>query len=242
MDVTKKERVTSLFLSDIHIGVSENNAKSAIEILEMYEFDNLFLVGDIIDIKELRKRWRWNFASTEFIHKIIKISNKKNVIYITGNHERGFFDNLPDSGLPIKFCREIVYRDILITHGDQFDMIIGNWKWVYSLGDFGYNLSIRLNYIINRIRKTFGFGEYSLSKSLKKIVKKSINYLSNFHLAAINYAKYNKCNKIICGHTHMQESFLINGIQYINCGDLRQDKNYLIEDLNGEIVLMTLDK
>lgn len=235
-------KIKSLFLSDLHLGVSENKVKEAVKILELYDFDNLFLVGDIIDIKELRKKWRWNFTSTEFLHKVIKLSNKVRVVYIVGNHERGFFDDLPDSGLPIHFCRHFVYDNKLVIHGDQFDMIIGNWKWVYSLGDFGYNLSIRLNYIVNKVRRLFGYGEYSLSKHLKKIVKKGVNYLSNFHLAAAKYAKYHKCDTVICGHTHMQESLLIDEVMYINCGDLRQDLNYLIEDLDGKLILKTFEE
>jgi UDP-2,3-diacylglucosamine pyrophosphatase LpxH len=236
-------RIKSLFLSDVHLGVTENNAQAAIDIIDKYEFDNLFLVGDIIDIKELRKKWRWKLLDTQLIHKIIKIANKKNVIYITGNHERGFFDDLPDSGLPIKFYREFIYNNKLIIHGDQFDTIIGNWRWIYSLGDWGYNLSIRLTYWINSIRRLFGLkGECKLSKNLKKWVKDSVNYLSNYHVAAAEYAKFHKCNTVICGHTHQREMRNIDGVLYVNCGDLRQDKTYVIETLEGELQSIDLEK
>lgn len=236
-------RIKSLFLSDIHLGAIENNAATALEIIEKYRFDNLFLVGDIIDIKELRKKWRWSSLDTDIIHRIIKIANKKNVIYITGNHERGFFDDLPDSGLPIKFHREFVYNNMLIIHGDQFDVVIGNRRWLYNIGDIGYNWSIRLTHWINWARRLVGLkGECKLSKNLKKLVKNSINYLSDYKEAATAYAKYKSCHTIICGHTHAEEYVKINGIRYINIGNMRQDATYLIEELDGSLILKDAHK
>lgn len=235
-------RIKSLFISDLHLGVSENNAADVLKVIEKYEFDNLFLVGDIIDIKELRKKWRWKFLDTEIIHRIIKIASRKNVVYITGNHERGFFDNLPDSGLPIKFCKEIVYKSKLIIHGDQFDTIIGNKKWLYCVGDWGYNWSIRITRWNNTLRKLFGIKtECKLSKNLKRLVKDSVNYLSNFHEAAAAYAKMNNCNQVICGHTHQHEMKIVDNVWYINCGDFRQDKTYIIEELDGSMKGINLE-
>lgn len=241
--VEPPKRIKSLFLSDVHLGAIENNAATALDIIEKYHFDNLFLVGDIIDIKELRKKWRWNSLDTNIIHRIIKIANKKNVIYITGNHERGFFDDLPDSGLPIKFFRELVYNNMLIIHGDQFDVVIGNRKWLYNVGDIGYNWSIKLTHWINWGRRRLGLkGECKLSKNLKKLVKNSINYLSDYHTAAAEYAKYRKCHTVICGHTHQQEFRKVEDVRYFNIGNMRQDKQYLIEELDGSLLLKDIDK
>lgn len=224
------ERIRSLFISDMHLGVAENNAASFFDIINKYEFDNLFLLGDIIDIKELQRKWRWKHTDTEVIHKIVKIAGKKNVIYITGNHERGFFDNFPSDVLPVKFRKEYIYNKMLLIHGDQFDNIIGRWKWLYTLGDWGYNLSIATDGWL----KWFGF-ELRISKKLKHMVKKSVNYLSNFHEAACMYAKYNNCHTVICGHTHQHDIRKIKDIRYVNCGDLRQDKTYIIEELDGAL-------
>lgn len=241
--IKNKEKIKSLFLSDIHIGCKENNLSTALDVIDHYEFENLFLVGDIIDVKELKKNWHWNKLNTNFLHKIFKISETKNVVYIQGNHERGFFEEFPKNTLPINICREYVYKDILIIHGDQFDTIIGNWKWLYSIGDFGYNLSIFIDSKINYLRRLFGYKKpIRLSKKLKRLVKDNVNYLSNFHEAAIKYCKYKKCKTIIVGHTHNQEIVVIDDISYLNIGDMRQDETYIIEDLLGNLKLINLEK
>ena len=230
-----KIKIKSLFVSDIHLGCQENNAEAACRILDMYHYENLFIVGDAIDIKQMQKKWFWNEWSSELVHKVLNCKAK--VIYIQGNHERGFFDGVPDLR-NIHFCRQFIYKDNLIIHGDQFDTAIGNRKWLYNIGDIGYNASIRMNYFLNKIRKLLGYkNDIQLSKSLKKIVKNHINYLSDYYSVAVEYAKINKCNRVICGHVHQQERKQVGEIEYINCGDLRQDKHYLIEDLNEEIQL-----
>lgn len=230
------EKIKNLYLSDIHLGCKENNAFEALKILDLYDFEKLFLVGDILDIKELKKIKKLNSIEIAFIKKVLDTSKKKKVIYIQGNHERDFFQTFEYHN--ISFCKEYIENGKLIIHGDLFDNIIGRWKFLYSIGSIGYDLSINFDEKITFCKKKLGFKKSSkLSKFLKKIVKNSVNYLSDFHNTAISYAKYKNCNIIICGHTHQQEIFAKDQVTYINCGDLRQDMTYVIEKLNGDFEL-----
>lgn len=234
-----KPQIKSLYLSDIHIGVAENHVKQATEILDKYEFDKLYLVGDIIDIKELSRKWNWNHNSTEFLHKVLKISGKKKVYYIQGNHERNFFDNVPKGIIPITICRYVIENDKLIIHGDQFDTLIGYNRWLKWLGGNGYNFTIWLNHKINLIRSLLGLKkELKLGKAIKQLVKRNSNYFETFKIAAAEYSKYKNCSTVICGHVHQPEDTYVNGIRYINCGDMRQDMTYVIEHINGNLELL----
>lgn len=227
------QKIKNLYLSDIHLGCKENNVEKASEVLDLYDFEKLFLVGDIIDIKELKK---FKDKEIDFLKKVLEISKTKQIIYIQGNHERGFFETFNYHN--ISFCKEFIDDDKLIIHGDLFDTIIGKWRFLYTIGSIGYNLSIEFDEKINKLKKKLGFSKKTkISKILKKLVKNSVNYLSDFKNTALAYAKHKKCKTVICGHTHQQELMLSLTMNYINCGDFRQDATYLVEHLNGAFEL-----
>ena len=64
-------KVKSLFISDLHIGVKHNNVKALLEILDDYEFENLFLVGDIIDMTKIARKPRWKKSYGKFFKKLM---------------------------------------------------------------------------------------------------------------------------------------------------------------------------
>lgn len=228
-----KKKIAALYISDVHLGVRENHVKEACRVIDNYEFDRLYLVGDIVDIKELSKKWHWNDQNTEFIHKILRVATKKEVVFIQGNHERNFFDRLPNGVIPIKICRELIVDGKLIIHGDQFDELIGSYQWLIKWGAAGYSLTIYLSTWINKLRHLFGLKAFKLDKAVKNAIRKNTNYHDQFAEAAIKYAKQKKCHTIICGHIHHAAAEIIAGVRYFNCGNFRQDASYLIEHLNG---------
>jgi len=214
----------SIFISDVHIG-THNNLKKLNILLNRAEYKNLFLVGDIIDGWQLKKRWRWNKECGKFIETLLKKKEEGvNIIYITGNHDEFLRQFTPFSLYVCHVCDEFVYKDTLIIHGDKFDQLIYKNRFLYVLGDYGYNLLIFFDRIL-------GF-KGRLSKTAKKIVKKKVNYLNDFYTVAKKYTKSKKCNRVICGHVHIHEYRLIDDVEYWNCGDWRESSTYIIED-NG---------
>jgi UDP-2,3-diacylglucosamine pyrophosphatase LpxH len=53
-------KVKSLFISDIHLGNKNSQADKLLEVLKQYEFQNLFIVGDFIDMTSLKRKFYWN--------------------------------------------------------------------------------------------------------------------------------------------------------------------------------------
>ena len=225
-----KKKIRSLIISDIHIGVKYNNAKALLELLDKYEFENLFLVGDIIDMTSMMRRAFWKKAYWKLIKKLVKLSEDVRIVYITGNH-----DHLLRSFTPFKtgICEvvdEFTYGDTLLIHGDKFDRLMYKRRYLYWLGDIGYNLVIWCD-------KWCCLGG-RLSKKAKRIVKKASNYLNDFYTLAVKYTQKRDCKRIICGHTHHQERRNIEGIEYLNCGDFRESTDYIVEDYDGNFTLM----
>jgi UDP-2,3-diacylglucosamine pyrophosphatase LpxH len=225
-----KRHIKSLFVSDIHIGTKHNNAKKLLRVLESYEFENLFLVGDIIDLTALNKKPRWKKSYGKLLRLIIELSRKTNIIYVTGNHDFYLREWTPFTTEIGFVCDEYQYGDRLIIHGDKFDTLIYKKRWLYGLGSWAYETIITLD-------RLFHF-DGGLSRRGKKMVKKAVNYLNDFYETARVYTKRRQCTTVICGHTHMQEYRQLDGVEYYNCGDFREGCDYLIEELDGSLHLI----
>lgn len=226
-------KVKSLFISDTHLGVKHNNAKDFFYVLENYEYDNLFLVGDVIDFTALKKKFRWKSVYGKIVSKVLEVAKTKKVVYITGNHDVDLRAFTPFTWQNIEFVDEYIYGDNLIIHGDKFDRLIYNKQWVYGIGDWAYTLVIAVDDLC-RFKGT-------LPKKLKRKVKKLTTYLNQFFKVAEKYTENKKCRNVILGHLHAQEHLTNLSIDnYYNCGNFREDKDFLVENLDGTFELVSL--
>ena len=81
----------SVWISDIHLCSRDSQAEMVYSFLSSIKCDYLYLVGDIIDVWALRKRWHWPAQYNEVIHKLLKRSRKgAKVTFIPGNHDDFF--------------------------------------------------------------------------------------------------------------------------------------------------------
>ena len=187
----------SIFISDIHLGTKFSQAEKLLEFLKDNESDSLYLVGDIIDGWAIKRQFKYSQASSDVIQKILRKARKNTqVIYVTGNHDeflRPFIPILLGNNLTI--TNEFTHHGVngkkyYVTHGDFFDNITMNKKYLTYLGDIGYDILLHLNKTINIIRKIFGVRKYwSLSKYVKDNVKKSISFITGFEDILSTYAK-----------------------------------------------------
>ena len=52
-------RYRAVFISDLHLGTPGCQAAALLEFLRHHTCDSLYLVGDIVDGWQLRRRWFW---------------------------------------------------------------------------------------------------------------------------------------------------------------------------------------
>ncbi len=242
----KKKKFKSVFLSDIHIGIEHCKVGKLNSFLKENDFENIFLVGDIIDMTNLKSKVYWDNESTKFIRKILKESKDKNIYYIVGNHDYFLEMFLGESFSNIKFVKEMIYSNvkgekILLIHGDKFDGMITNMRWLYWLGDRAYSSALFLNLIVNKIRNIFGKKYWSLSKYLKSKVKSAIQFINNFEKLVVEDAKANNVEIVISGHIHVCEDKMIENIRYMNCGDWVEQTTCIVEDLEGNMFLIDVE-
>src|SRR5262249_10685054 len=123
----------------------------------------------------------------------------------------------------------------LVTHGDQFDVVVRTARWLALLGDHGYELALWLNHPLNWVRRHLGLGFWSLSAYLKYRVKTAVAFIGAFEEAVATEARRRGVDGIICGHIHHASNRAFCGIHYLNCGDWVESCTAVVETLEGEL-------
>ncbi|MGC9373530.1 MAG: UDP-2,3-diacylglucosamine diphosphatase [Bacteroidales bacterium] len=236
----KHNHYKTIVISDVHLGTKSSKAKELVRFLKSNTCDKLILNGDIIDGWRLKKSGKWRKKHTRFLKIILKIIDKLNteVIYIRGNH-----DDFLDKIIPLTIGNFSVKKDYIyksnginyyVVHGDIFDKITSNLKWLAKLGDIGYTFLLWLNKIYNNRRVKQGLPYYSLSQDIKHRVKSAVSYISSFEHELVELAKSRNCQGVICGHIHQPDIRQYDGIKYLNSGDWVESLSALVEQENGD--------
>jgi UDP-2,3-diacylglucosamine pyrophosphatase LpxH len=240
------KKIRTLFISDVHLGTKKCQAEKLLEVFRKYEFENLVIVGDFIDLTSLKRKFYWNESHSTVIQKILRLSRKGvKVSYILGNHDHYLRGLIKESNInigDIEISDEMFYttingETIYICHGDQFDGFIRLHPFLYMVGDFAYELSFKINTIYNKIRSAFGLEYWSLSKFLKSKVKDAISFVNDFKRLSIMKLEEVECDSIMIGHIHTPAIEKMEGKGYYNTGDFCESCSYIIEDLKGKIIL-----
>lgn len=231
----------SIFISDLHLGTRGCKADELCAFLKTNTSENLFLVGDIVDGWRLRKRWYFPQSHANVIRRILTAAKRgTNVHYILGNHDevlRKFLHYDIDIGR-IKVSNREDYvgangKRYLIIHGDFFDKIMLDKKWLMHIGDTLYDFLIWMNTKFNTVRGWLGMDYWSLSKWLKHNTKEALNFIYKFEEHVADYCEAKGYDGIICGHIHTACIKNINGIEYMNDGDWVESMTALVEHEDG---------
>ena len=234
----------SVFLSDIHLGTLSCQSKALLSFLKSFECEKLYLVGDIIDGWEMHKRMYWPQDHNDVIQKILRKGRKgTEIFYIPGNHDE-FLRSFGSQFLGnVHLLPETVHispagKTYLVTHGDQFDVVIKNAKWLAHAGSWAYDVAITLNIVLNKVRNFLGLPYWSISAWAKYKVKSAVNFIGNYEETLTDFAKSKHVDGIICGHIHHANIKDIDGLKYINCGDWVESCTAIVEHHNGKLELL----
>ncbi|MGC3985180.1 MAG: UDP-2,3-diacylglucosamine diphosphatase [Pseudorhodoferax sp.] len=234
----------AVFISDLHLGTPGCQAGPLLEFLKAHPSRTLYLVGDIVDGWQLRRRWFWPQAHNDVVQKLLRRARKGcKVVFVPGNHDefaRGFAGH-HFGGIEVR--EEAVHttadgRRLWVVHGDHFDAVIQCAKWLAYLGDNAYELTLRLNRHLNSLRARMGLPYWSLSAYLKHKVKKALNYVTAFEQAVAAEARKRGYQGVVCGHIHRAEMREIDGTLYCNDGDWVESLTALVEHHDGRLELV----
>src|ERR1044071_8179123 len=236
-------RFRSVFISDVHLGFRGCSADYLLDFLGSMHTENLYLVGDFIDLWSLQKSFFWPQRHNDVLRAILNIAQRgTRVIYIPGNHDRLFRDFTGSSFGNIQICREAIHetadgKRLLVLHGDEFDAAIKAGPWLEWLGDAAYSCTLRLNRTLNRLRRRVGYNYWSLAEFLKLKVKNAARYIANFERTLALEAQRRGVDGTICGHIHRAKIAMIDSVLYCNDGDWVESCTTLTEDASGRFSL-----
>jgi UDP-2,3-diacylglucosamine pyrophosphatase LpxH len=237
-------KVRALFLSDMHLGTRGCQAERILDFLRWHDADTIYLVGDIVDGWQLKSNWYWPQSHNDVVQKLLRKARKgARIVYVPGNHDeflRGYYGT-HFGGIEVAETATHEAADgrrYLVIHGDHFDLIVTQAKWLAFLGDWAYVSALALNTGFNAVRRRLGFGYWSLSRWLKLKVKNAVNYISQFETTLAAEAEKHKVNGVICGHIHHAALHDMNGIAYVNCGDWVESCTGVIEHFDGRFEII----
>ena len=237
----------SIFISDVHLGHRKSAANKLLEFYKHSRSENLYLVGDIIDIWALKTKFYWPQEHNDVIQKTLrKARHGTKVKYIVGNHDDIFRKFLPLHFGDIEVVNKAIHvstddKKYIVVHGDAWDGVMKYAKWLSKLGSIAYELLLKINIVINFVRKLRGKNYWSLAKFLKYKVKNAVKYIGEYEKTVSNYAKKKKFDGIICGHIHHAEDRDFNGVNYLNCGDWVESCTALAEKYDGTFEIIYWD-
>jgi UDP-2,3-diacylglucosamine pyrophosphatase LpxH len=234
-----KRKYRTVWISDIHLGTRGCNAELLLDFLRSIECETLYLVGDILDGWRLRKGWYWPDAHNEVVRRLLKLAHRgTRVVLIAGNHDEMLRPYAGMSFGGVTIALEAVHvtadgRRLLVVHGDGFDSVVLYARWLAFLGDQAYDLLLRLNVVVNAVRRRLRLPYWSLSNYLKKRVKNAVQFIGSYEEAVAHAARDAGVDGVVCGHIHSAEIRQIGSVTYYNDGDWVESCTALVEDRDG---------
>jgi UDP-2,3-diacylglucosamine pyrophosphatase LpxH len=238
----------SIFISDVHLGTKDCKAGHLNNFLKHNSCETLYLVGDIIDAWKIKQnKWRWKQSHTNVVRRILGHAKRDTrIVYVLGNHDeflRPYLQyNLNFDMIEMHNQIEHIGADgkrYLVVHGDLFDGITRLAPWLSFLGDKAYDTILSLNSKFNWILHRMGIGYFSLSRFLKRKVKKAVDFMFQFEVNLAAYCKKRGYDGVICGHIHHAEIKEIDGVIYMNDGDWVESMTALVENHDGTWQIIT---
>mgnify|MGYP002284705326 FL=1 len=160
-------------MSDLHLGTKDCKADECRKFLKHVRAGKIVLVGDIVDAWALSRGSRWRRRHTRFVRTLLKKMEQEDVevLYLRGNHDDILEKFLPFHLGGLKIAREYVHqaadgRRYLCVHGDGFDAISTNHRWLAMLGSLGYDVLLMVNRFYNKYSARRGWVKYYVSRAI----------------------------------------------------------------------------
>ena len=234
----------TLWISDVHLGSIHSKAEQLIQLLDRVHCEQLYLVGDIVDVWAMRRRVYWPESHNKVLRKILKMSRHDvEVIYIPGNHDQNFREFCGNEFGNVKIREQAVHvtadgKRMLVTHGDELDYAVRYSRLNRAIGDFGYDFLMWVNRWVNHAREKMGKPYWSLAKWVKVNVSQAERAIQAYQEAAVIMTRDRGFDGIICGHLHYPVVKQFDHVLYCNDGDWVENCTALVEDFGGALHLI----
>ena len=239
------EVFNTIWVSDVHLGSRHCRIGLFLDFLRKTRCETLYLVGDIVDIESLRRSFYWPESHTEALRLLLRRSQEgMRVVYVPGNHDADLralsgvrFANIEVHDRTVHTTR--AGRRLLVLHGDEFDAVRKCSALAVKLGGAACRTLLLLNRFVHWIHELRGRPYWSLAQHVKGRIGNAIRYVEQFQRSALRAAADSGFDGVVCGHIHKAELVERGGLVYCNDGDWVESCTALVEDLQGELRLLS---
>jgi UDP-2,3-diacylglucosamine pyrophosphatase LpxH len=226
------------------LGSRECRVNLLLDFLRHTRCEQLYLVGDIIDLEQLRETVYWPASHTEVLRLLLKRSQEgTRIVYIPGNHDHELHAFAGLSFGNIEIASHAVHttaagRRLLVVHGDQFDAVVRQPSLGVWLGGFACRRLLTLNRLAHWLHDRLDLPYWSLAQHVKARFPGAQRYIERFQRATLVAAREHAADGVICGHIHRADLTEVEGLTYCNDGDWVESCTALVEDAAGELALV----
>lgn len=215
----------TLVISDVHLGSPVCRTDELLKVLTDEKYDKLIINGDLLDNNYFERYKKKHWKVLELIRKI---SKKKEVILIRGNHDRNSEALAGILGIEFvpQYETEINGKRFLFLHLDIFDTFIASYGLLTTIAE-------KIYYFFQKIHKPLAIWLKRSSKTFLE-VKDKIKY------KALEYIHNTEYDAIFGGHVHYAEEYhcIKTNKSYYNTGSFCDSpSHYIIIDNNGKVIL-----
>ncbi|HJT99110.1 MAG TPA: UDP-2,3-diacylglucosamine diphosphatase [Rhodanobacteraceae bacterium] len=234
----------SVFVSDVHLGLRDCQARYLLDFLRSMQCERLYLVGDIIDFENLEKRPWWHAEHGEVLAEILGIvARGTKVTYIPGNHDAMLrrFAGQRFAGVDIQLDAVHVGADgrrYRVSHGDEHDNASAAPAWLLKLGDVLQGVVCAANRRCNGLLRRLGLRYRPLSIMIKTRIGTARRFIQAFETRVAASARADGFDGHICGHIHYGRIRDHDGVLYVNDGDWVEHCTALVEHHDGALELL----
>lgn len=237
-------RCRSVFISDVHLGTPDCKAAYLLDFLRRLRCEQLYLVGDIVDLEALARRPWWHADHGAVLAELLDLAARgTRVVYLPGNHDAPLRGLAGQRFGGIEIALDAVHvgadgRRYRVSHGDEYDPEHLGRAWMLQLGEAMRRALCWTNRRFNALRQRFGLPYLPLSIVVKSHVGKALAYIRAFEARVAAAARAGGYDGHICGHIHFGHVRTIDGVLYLNDGDWVEHCTALVEDATGAMELM----
>ena len=176
-------RFRTVFISDVHLGTPGCRAGYLLDFLRSTECEQLYLVGDIIDLEALARRSYWHPDHTAILTEIFRKADAgTRVLYIPGNHDAPMRARAGQTIGRVRVMLDAVHetadgRRFSVSHGDECDPHDYGKRWLYWFGEHAQRLVIFSGRGLNAVRRQLRKPYVPVSIWVKQRIGRALRYI-----------------------------------------------------------------
>lgn len=238
----RKKHYKTVFISDIHLWNLKNQWDKLVGFLDSIVFENLIIVWDFIDYRQLRRFWKRREQeqnTLDYINSLAK--NWIKVVYIQWNHDRELkcWKNIYVENMSV--IRDMYYKTwkwkiYYIVHWDCLDWINKDWNKLWQLWSIMFWLLIKIEKLWNK--NVLSHNYVSIAERLDEKIKKIRMPERKISKKVANFSKNLNCDWFMMWHFHVARHHSVDGLDYFNTWDWLRNCSAVVEDLKWNMELV----